>query len=162
MAMNPTDLASEIASALGYPGNVTIQVQGFAQGIIEEITQNGVASTGAVPSPHNISGITGASMAAKVANYAGYGYVTPTLLGYCTGIVSHITSSAVVSYTGPGGLPPLFFLGGTISGLSGAAMAIQVALSAGYPGVTPQLLAKCTAIADHIMNNGEANNGSIT
>jgi hypothetical protein len=162
MATSPTLLASEVATALNHPGDVTAEVLGWATGLLEELTQNGVATFGGIPGPHSISGMTGLSMASKIAGYAGYPGTTPTLIGYCTGIVAHIQGSGIVTYTGPTPPGPSYFLGGTISGLSGPAMATLVASSAGYPGTTPVLIAKCTAIANHIMTNAQVVSGVIS
>lgn len=162
MATSPALLADEVATALGNPGNITSQVLGWATGLLEELTQNGSATFGGFAGPHPISGMSGSSMATKIANYAGYPGANSTLIAYCNGIVSHIQGSGTVTYTSPTGLPPNWFLGGTISGLSGSAMAAEVASSVGYPGVSPELLAKCTAIADHITGNAEVVSGVIS
>lgn len=157
-------LATEIATAIGQ-SYVTTQVMGFAHGILEELTQNGTATFGFTPTGHTISGMTAASMAGKIATYAGYGYASPELVNFCMGIVTHIQGAAIVTYTGPifpPPPPPGWFLGGTISGLSGPAMASLVQSYVGYPSVSPQLLAKCTAIANHIMTNASVVSGVIS
>lgn len=162
MSVNYVTLASEIATAIGHPGNVTTRVTGFAHGILEELTQNGTATVGA-PTGNTISGMTGSSMATKVANYAGYSYVSTQLNKFCKGIVDHIQGSGVVSYTGP--TPPavpIYFLGGTISGLNGTGMASNVVSEVGYPFTSTELLAMCGAIANHINNNAVVTSGVIS
>lgn len=163
MATNDTLLASEIAAALGHPGDVTLPVQGFAEGILDELTSNGIAGFGGIPGPHPISGMTGASMASKVAAAAGYPGVSPELMSYCSGIVLHIQTAGQVFYTGPiPPPPPGFELDGTITGLNGAAMAALIVGMVPYPGATSELIDKCTAIADHIMTNAEVVSGAIS
>ncbi len=164
MAVNAPQLADEVAAALGYDTTST-QLIGWATGILEELTQNGIATFGFTPSGHTISGMTPASMASKIANYAGYGSVSTELLNYCTGIVNHIHGTAIVTYIGPPFPPPPppgWYLGGTISAINGAGMASMVAAAVGYPGVSAQLLAKCTAICDHIIANALVVSGVIS
>jgi hypothetical protein len=161
MSVSPSLLGTEIATALGQ-SSATSQVIGFATGILNELTQSGMAAFGS-PSGNTISGMTGADMASKVAAAAGFGSVSGTLSGFCSGIVSHIQSAGMVSYTGPTPpATPVYFLGGTISGLSGSAMAAQVQASAGYPSVSSQLLGMCTVIANHIMTNAQVTSGIIS
>lgn len=165
MAMNETQLAQEVADAMGY-STVTSQLIGWAKGIVEEV-KNGSATFGNIPGPHPISGVLGPNMATLIANYAGYGYATPELTNFCTGVAKHIVSSGVVTYTAPPPAPPAimppqaWFLNGTISGLDGSAMASLVATMVGYPNVSAKLLAECTAICDHIMSNAEVTSGVI-
>lgn len=161
MAVNASLLATQIATGMGQ-SSATSQVMGLATGILAELTGNGTAAVGS-PAGNTISGMTGSDMASKVSTAAGFGSVSSVLSGMCSGIVSHIQSSGSVSYTSP--TPPAFpvyFLGGTISGLSGSAMAAQVKSSAGFPSVTSQLLGLCTAIANHIMANAEVTAGIIS
>lgn len=161
MATNYTQLAGEIATALGHPGNVTPQVLGFARGILEELTLNGSASFGGTPGPHPISGLSGTSMASRVRSYAGYSTVTSQLQGFCTGIATHIMTG-VVTYTGPTSpTPPNWFLGGTISGMTGSGMANLVKSSVPFPNVTSQLLAMCQAVVNHIQSNAQVASGVI-
>lgn len=168
MALNASGLADEVRSAMGFPSPTSKEIVGWATGIVDEVTSNGVATFGNIPGPHPISGITGASMAGKVATAAGYGSVSAELLNFCTGVANHITGSGVVTYAGPPPAPPAlpppaaWFLGGVVSGLSGPAMAAQVASAVGYPGVSPELLNQCTAIADHIMANAQVVSGVIS
>lgn len=162
MSVNPTLLASQIAAAVGHPGNVTQQVQGFATGILNELTQSGHAAVGS-PSGNTISGMTGTSMASRVASAAGYSFVSTPLRNFCTGIVTHIQSAGSVTYTGP--IPPapvVYFLGGTIVGLSGPSMAALVQSTVGFPFTSSQLSAMCTAIATHIMTNAQVSSGTIS
>ena len=166
MATNAPQLANEIRAAMGFPLPVSQQLIGFAQGILEELTMNGIATfDSGIPGPHSISGMVGVSMATKVHNYAGWAEAgpTPQLINYCTGIVQHIHGMGIVTYVGPP--PPAipdYFLGGTISGLDGTIMANTIAGLVPYPGTSPELIAKCTAIVTHIMVNAEVVSGIIS
>ena len=107
-------------------------------------------------------------MAALIAPLAGYPGVTPDLLNFCTGVANHILAAGQVFYSGPPPAPPVlppslaWFLGGTISGLSGSAMADLVKTTMGKPSVTSELLNQCTAIANHIMTNATVVSGVIS
>lgn len=164
MATNAALLASQIAAGLGHPGDVTVQVQGFATGILEELTQNGTAGfNGGIPSPYSITGMSGGSLATKVAGYAGYPGVSPQLLSFCTAIVSHIQGAGIVTYVGPP--PPAnpnYFLGGTISGLVGATMASLIQAAVPYPFVSTELLGMSDAICNHIVANAQVVSGVIS
>jgi hypothetical protein len=163
MATSAAGLAADVATALGHPGDVSAPVLGWATGVLGELTQNGIATFGLIPGPHPISGMTGASMASKIALAAGYPGPTPILIAYAGAICTHIQSSGFVTYTSPTSpIPPNWFLGGTISGLNGPAMATLVAAACGFPGTTPILIAKCTAIASHIMSNAQVVSGVIS
>ena len=167
MALDASALSEEMRVAMGFPSPVSTQLLGWSMGVVEEVL-NGFATFGNVPSPHPISGVTGAGMASLIANYAGYGFVTPQLLNFCTAVADHITGSGIVTYIGPPPAPPglqppdAWFLGGTISGLSGASMAADVAAAVGFPGGSPQLLSQCTVIANHIMANAQVVSGVIS
>ena len=158
MALNATQLADEVRSAMGFPLPTSPKLIGWAQGIVEEIQQNGIATSGGFAGPHSISGITGASMASKVASYAGYPSISPELLGFCNGVVLHIMAMSKVFYIDP----PTFIAGGTIVGTNGPAMATQVQALVPYPLITTQLLAECTAISNHINANATVNAGIIS
>lgn len=158
MSLNPSALAAAMASGIGQ-SSPTSELSGFAQGIIEELTSNGVAAQGP-QSGNMISGISGSSMATKVVAAAGYGSVSSKLSSFCNGIVSHITSAGMVSYTAPG--PGFWNLGGTISGLSGSAMAATVASDVGYGSVSSELSGMCNAICNHIIANGDVEAGVIS
>jgi hypothetical protein len=153
--------------AMGFPAPNSAQIIGWAQGILEELTQNGTATSRNFPGPHPISGMSGASMASKIASYAGYPGVSSTLNNYCNAIVQHIQSNGQVFYTAPVAAPPAipppaaWFLNGTISGLSGSTMASLIVSQVGYPGVSSQLLAKCNAIVAHIQSNALVTDGVI-
>ena len=107
--------------------------------------------------------MTGASMASKVQGYAGYPTVSTELLDFCSAIVDHIQGDGIVTYTGPP-MPPGndWFLGGTISGLSGATLAALIQSYVGYPLVSTELLGMSTAITDHIEANAEVVSGVIS
>ena len=163
MPMTPISLANEITDAMGFPAPPSPQLIGWATGCIIELSGKGLATTGGIPGPHKITGISGPSMAAIVASVGGYGLITPQLIGECTGIMTHIMTAANVVYVAP---PPVagnpdWFIGGKISGMSGPAMATLVALFTGFPIPTPDLIKKCTAIVDHIEKNALVNNGKI-
>lgn len=163
MATNATQLADEIRSAMGFPLPVSPQLIGWATGVLDELTSNGSATFGGMAGGHPISGMTGSSMASKVAAAAGYPSVTSELENFCTAIVDHIESDGIVTYIGP--VPPTmpdWFLGGTISGLDGSALAVLVKDAVGYPSVTSELETFCTAFTDHIMNNAEVESGVIS
>jgi len=162
MAVNFNTLAAQIATGLGQP-SASDEVKGFAHGVLDELTMSGLATFGGTPSPHPISGMTGSSMANRIMSYVGYPNVSPQLLNFCTGICNHIQTAGIVTYTGP--TPPAvpnYFLGGTVSGLSGSAMASLVQAAVGYPSITPQLLGLCDAIATHIISNAQVVSGVIS
>lgn len=161
MAVSPSVLAAAMSTGIGQ-STVTPQLLGLATGILNELTISGHAAVGH-PSGNLISGMSGSSMASRVATDAGYGSVSTQLLHFCTGITTHILTSGTVSYTGP--VPPapiVYFLGGTIHGLSGSAMAALVAADVGYPFVSSQLLGLCDAVATHIMANATVTSGVIS
>ena len=166
MAMDGLQLADEIAAAMGY-SPTSAQLQGFGKGIVEEV-KNGTATFGTTPSGHTISGIVFSSMANLIKTYGGFPSVSAELLALCDGVSSNIMDNAIVTYIGPPPNPPIiepedaWFLGGTISGLDGSSMANDVKDAVGFPSVSTLLLAKCTAIVDHIMNNAEVVSGVIS
>lgn len=166
MAMNYTQLADEIATAMGYSFTSTY-ILAFAHGTVDEI-KNGMATFGNTPSGHTISGIDASNMATLIMGYAGYPFISPQLVAYCNGVATHIMGSGIVTYIGPPPAPPVimppaaWFLGGTISGLDGSACASLVKTLAGYPSVSPQLLAECTAVVDHVMANALVVSGVIS
>lgn len=169
MAVNPNQLADEVRSAMGYPAPTSDQLVGWATGVLDELTQNGTATSRNIPGPHTISGMTGASMAAKIvaASNGTYGFISTELEAYCGAIASHIQSSGQVFYTAPiptNPPPPSesYFLNGTITGLDGPTLASLVASAVGYPFVSALLLAKCTAITSHIMSDAEVTDGTIS
>jgi len=161
MSVNPTLLATEITTGIGQV-SPTIQVQGFATGILGELTANGIAQVG-LPTGNTISGLSASDMASKIANAAGYASVSSDLTKMCVGIVNHIQSVGVVSYVGP--IPPavpIYYLGGTISGLSGSGMASLVQSNVGYPSISTELLGMCNAICTHITTNAQVTSGVIS
>lgn len=169
MAVNPAGLSEEIRVAMGFPLPTSQQLIGWSTGVLDELTQSGTATSRNVAGPHTISGMTGPSMAARIvaASSGTYPFISPELTNYCNAIVQHIQTSGQVFYTGPvpGNPPPpsaSWFEGGTISGLSGPVLASLVVAQVGYPFVSTRLLAKCTAIVDHIQNNAEVLDGVIS
>jgi hypothetical protein len=167
MAVNPSQLAIQLANGIGQTFT-TAQVEAFASGILDELTQNGSATFGDIAGPHPISGLSGASMANQIAPAAGYPGISDTLQNFCQAIADHITDNGVVTYTGPAPNPPAippseaWFLGGTISGLNGPGLALEVAAAVGYPGTSAELIGFCSAITDHIEANAEVTSGVIS
>lgn len=160
MAMDWNSLADEIASAMGY-SPTSDEIKAFARGTVEGV-QTGVPTFGGVPTPHTITALVPATMAALIMGYAGYPSVTTQLLGYCTGVCNHIMAAGIITYTGPTPPPPIWNIGGTLAGLDGSACAALVAASAGYPSVTSKLEAECTAVCDHLVANMQIEAGVIS
>ena len=169
MPMSPPQLAEEIRAALAATlltdySIVTDHLDGFAEGIIEEIRQNALAGSRVFSGPHPVSGMTGASMASKVILYSNGAYpnVSPQLQNFCQGIVNHINNVTVVFYASPtGNINPNnnFFLDGVPQATNGSGMATEIRNLVPYPNNSPQLIAFCTAVADHINNNAEVTDG---
>ncbi len=100
--------------------------------------------------------------------------VTTELTGWATGIITHITTAALVSHTSgtvtgtapPSGGPLISgtATGGIISGMSGATMAGLVVSSGGAPFLTAQISTICGEIVTHIQTLGLVNfaSGGIT
>ena len=84
-------------------------------------------------------------LASEIADALGQP-VNAHLIGWSTGVISHVLMGVATFANIPGPHP--------ISGLIGATMAALVASNAGYPGTTPQLIGYCTAITTHIMTAG--------
>lgn len=168
MATSIPQLAVEIRDAMGFPAPTSKQLIGFAHGILEELTQNGQATKHFMASGHKISGMTAPSLAGKIAQYAGYGYVSPQLLAFSNGVVTHIQTAGIVTYSAPPTAPPAippgadWFLDGKISGLSGPAMAALIVVNVGFPFTSSQLIKMCTAICSHIVDNAEVVSGVIS
>lgn len=167
MAVNSSQLATQLAAGINQ-GFTTAQVEAFAAGVLDELTQNGSATFGDIAGPHPISGLSGPSMASKIAPPAGYPGISATLQNFCQAIADHINNNGTVTYTGPPPAPPAlpaseaWFLGGTISGLNGPGLASEVAAAVGYPGVSSQLIGFCSAITDHLEANAEVTSGVIS
>ncbi len=168
MATSSSGLAEEVRKAMVFPLPISKELIGWATGVLNELTGNGTATARIIPGPHSISGMTGGSMADKVVQEAGYPNASKELKLYCGAIVAHIQGSGQVFYIAPIAAPPAiqpadaWFLGGTISGLNGPILAGLIAKAVGYPGVSARLLAKATAIVDHIQNNAEVTDGVIS
>lgn len=163
MAMSGPALADEIRTSMGFPPPTTLQIIGWATGVVTHLQTSGSATTGGIPGPHPISGLSGPAMALLITGLAGYPFPSPDLINFCSAMATYIMANAEVTYTGP---PPSagnpdWFSGGTISGMDGADMASLVASSTGKPGATPELIDKCTAIVNHIQDNAEVENGVI-
>lgn len=155
MSLNVTALADAITIGLGQSLPHSPEVLGFAQGIIDELKAGTAGFGGPNPSPYSISGVTGSSMAGRVKNAAPYPSVSSELSAFCGSIATQI-QAGIVTYSGPPGGP--YALGGTISGVSGSA----IASGAGFPSVTSQLSGMCNAIANHTVSNAQVVSGVIS
>jgi hypothetical protein len=123
-----------------------------------------------------IAGLLGSSMANYIiaADPKDYPYLTPQLSGMCDGIAQHIVVQATITFaigTINGActntlISPGVFVGtgagGTVSGLDGSGMANLVVSQAKFPNVTPELLNKCTAIANYIMAHAIVSYSTVT
>lgn len=163
MALSARPLAKKIADALE-EDTVSKQLVGWAKAVVTEVT-SGVAGFGGIPGPHAISGLVGPRLAKLIAKEAGYPGVTPELIKYATAITTYIMSAAKVTYKAPppnGMGAPDWFIGGTISGMSGQPLAQAIAKAEGYPDVSEQLLKKSTAIVEYIQANAGVQKGAIS
>lgn len=165
MGMIYMQMAQEMQDAIGFSGALSKQLIGTAQGIVEEIQESAIATFGVIPGPHPTSGMSPNSMAQKIAIYTGYGYVTPQLIAFCKGIIMHMHEATVVTYKAPTGLlvpTENFKILGTASGTNGPGMAEKVRSCIGFPYVSPNLLAECTAISNHINANAQIQVGKFS
>ena len=167
MALNGTQLAESIRSIMGYPTPTSDQLIGWSTGIVNEIVFNGSATYGNTPSGHPISGLSASSMADRIiTEVSQYPVVTTQLIQFCAGIVEHIHSNAIVTYSSPIKNPPTeplgWYLGGTISGMTAAGMAESIRSNVGYTTVSNLLLAECSAIVSHIHDFGQVEWGIIS
>lgn len=185
MALVPALLADKIKTDMGFAGLTSAQLLGWATGVIDEIQNvavvtnvSGITGTclASGPAPLSsgigtggvISAMTGSSMATKVKNAAGYPFVSTQLTDFCTGIVNHIQSLGTMEFAS-GGITgtctntlvvagPLTSgagINGTISGLNGPVLALDIHNAVGYPGsVSTKLVEFCTAFTDYIMSDG--------
>jgi hypothetical protein len=154
MGLVDSDLADAITLGLGQSLPHSAETLGFATGILNELRAATAGFGGMSPGPYSISGMSGSSMATRVKNAAGYPSVSAELTSFCQAI-SDAVALGIVVYTGPG---PVFFLGGTISGISGSSMAS----AAGFPSVTSQVSGMCGAIATYINSNASVTSGVIS
>ena len=153
MSMSKPILAQAIATGVSQAA-ATSQVDGFASGIIDEITINGIASTGSAAG--SITGLVAATMANRIEIASGYPSVSAELLGICTGIVKHLHDDAILIY------PAFPYINsGEITNLDGSVLAGYVKTESGYPNVSAELLGMCTGIVTHLMDNAECNGGTI-
>ena len=158
MALSATGLADEIRIAMGFPNPVSAELVGWASGVVTEITVNGSAATGS-PGPTNaVSGLSGPTLATSIVSGAGYPGTSAELLSYATAVAGYMVATAKVTYVNA----PDWNAGGTISLMTGAGMAAAIAAGVGYPSVSAELLAKSTAMVDHIQTNALVNGGTIT
>lgn len=154
MGLVDADLADAITLGLGKSLPSPPEVLGFAKGILDELRAATAGFGGPSPGPYSISGMSGSSMATRVKNAAGFPSVSSELSNFCQAI-SDAVALGLVIYTGPG---PVFFLGGTISGISGSSMAS----AAGFPSVTSEVSGMCGAIATYINGNASVTSGVIS
>jgi hypothetical protein len=166
MALNPALLASQIQAAIAAP-SVTPEILGFATAVCEEIIENGLATFAYFSGPHIISELDGASLANRVAGYLGRGPESANTIKFCTGITEYIMDAGVVFYASKAINPPLvppelsWQNQGTITLLIGPDMADSIESFVGAPFMSSKLIAKCTAICNHIMSNAQVEIGII-
>ncbi len=168
MALNPSLLASEIQAAIGAP-SVTPEILAYATAICEEIIENGLATFTTIPTPHTISDLDGDSLATKVADKIGRGPKSDNTVKFCTGIAEYINDNGIVTYASKpiSYTPPIVTIPqswqneGTISLLIGPDMADLIEEKVGAPFMSSKLIAKCTAICNHITSNAQVEIGKI-
>jgi len=190
MALSGPALADAIRSTMGFPLPVSTYLNGWGNGIVNEITTNAQVSnasgtvTGTAPSiggplsagaatGGTISNLNGSRLASTVASDAGYPFVSGNLSAMCGAIVTHIESVGLVSFssgnitgtctndaTHPGTLSGGAGTGGTVSGLNGSTLASAIASAVGYPFVSSQLINFSTAIVNYIMTNAQVSYAS--
>lgn len=192
--MTGSALASAIQSAMGFPDPLSAQLSGWGSGVVAEIQANalvafasgnvvgicpssGGALTAGAASGGVISGISGASMAPRVATAANYGSVDATLTTYCDQIASHIMTSGRVSFSSgsitgtctntssnPGSLTTGAGSSGTISGLDGTTLANLISAAMGYGSTSSDLTNFCKGICDYIQGNAvvSLSSGNVT
>ena len=165
MPVNPSGLADEMADSMGQ--DVTDELKGIAQGILDELTLQGIATFGLIPGPHPVVGLTPPTMAAKIVSAGGAKTITPQLLGLCTGIVSGLATAIVTYAAPPQTIPPIapildWFTGGLIAGLAGPVMAVQISSALGFPAPTPELINMANSIVNHIQANAQVESGKIS
>jgi len=189
MAMKPDDMADAIHTEMGFPGDASDDLKGWAKAIIMELTTNAVVAnapgtiTGDAPPTGGplingegknglITKLEEANLADNVSSFTGRSPVTAQLIGFSKGIVDHIMAMGRVEFASgniigactntppppPPGLPGMFTGSGSngeVTSLDGAQMALLVKDNVGYPDVSPELEAMCTAICNYIMDNAE-------
>jgi hypothetical protein len=182
MAMNAAALADEIKEAAGQSKETSKENKAEAEAIVEELQQMGLVTlatpfiTGTCPSGGPLSGgqakmgvilgISGPTLAARMAQKMGFGAPSPQLLGKATGIATHImtgkvsfASGKVAGTCGNSPTSPGPFAGaasgGKIEGLDGSGMAALVSKGIGQASASPELTKVCKAICDHVQKNAE-------
>lgn len=181
MAMSASTLADDIKTALGFSDPTSDETKGLAKSIVEEIQAASTANapgtvTGNAPpsggplvggaaSNGTILGMTGASLAGRLKTNMGKPSITPELQGMADAIVSKVMAGSVSfslvtgvcsNTSGPPPTPGVLTgaaANGTISGIVGDDLALEIATNMGKGAPTPELKAMCGAIADHIVNN---------
>jgi hypothetical protein len=183
VAMDVDKLARELHSAQGVPGAPTMEVRGMAEAIISEVKELAIVSLlpgtiiatappsggsliGGSAGPGLIVGPSGPTLAARMVAKMGKGGLTPQMLGWATGVTTHlltgtvrfssgmITGSSANTPVSPG---PAVGGGsrGKIVGLSPGGMAQLVVLGIGQTQVTDTVRKMCEAIVNHLMNDAE-------
>jgi hypothetical protein len=87
------------------------------------------------------------TLATAIATGIGQSFVTQQVTAFATGVLDELTQNGSATFGNIPGPHP-------ISGLTGASMASRIVAAAPYPFTSPELVNFCTAIADHINNNG--------
>lgn len=178
----PADLADAIRSQMGFPTPVSMQLTGWATGVISHLTSQGIVNflpgtitgdtspgsslSNGAGSGGVVSGLSGSAMAPLVASDAGYPNVSSVLQTYCTQICNHVMTGLVNIDSGnvsgtctntplsPGPLAAGAAMNGKLTGLSGSALASLIHNAVGYPGsVSQPLIQFCTAICNYLMSN---------
>lgn len=178
----PTDLATAIRTAMGFPVPNSTQLVGWANGVISHLETSGIVnflpgtitgSTSPGSSLSNgagsggiVSGLSGSVMAPLVAADAGYPGVSSILQIYCNQIALHVMTGLVTfdpgNVTGtctntplsPGPLAAGAASNGKLNGLSGPTLANLIHAAVGYPGsVSAKLTQFCTALCNYLMAN---------
>lgn len=191
--MTGNGMADSIRTSMGFPTPLSAQLIGWGTAIVEHLQTAGLVNnapgtvTGTcapVPGPllngaaagGLIAGLSGSTLANLVKTYAGYPSITSQLQGLCDAIVSHVQTMGIVSFasgniTGVCTNTPLSpgtvtgeGSGGTIAGLSGSVLASSAQGMAGFPSVTPELIAFCSGIVNYIMSDASVSyaTGTVT
>lgn len=192
MAMVVSDLADALKSSLGFGALATSsQNTGLAKAIIDEMmaalvnhapgTITGTAPPSGGPLISGaatlglITGMTPASLAARMIAEMGFASISAEVLQMATAICTHLQTTGTVSFASGNitgsctntPVSPGALIGegtaGQIVGLSGPVLAALIAVA--YGGiVSPQLLSFSTALTDYIMNNAEVTylTGTVT
>ena len=183
MGMSADKLAKALHDAQGAPGEPTSELKGMAAAIVAEVstmsivtflpaTINGVAPSSGGPlsngsgSGGTILGPTGPTLAAQMVAKMGKGGTTPQMLGFATGVTTHLLTGKVSFSPGnitgvctnsptSGGTVTGAGSKGKIGGLSASAMAQLIVTGLGQTEVTDRVKKMCEAIVSHLTNDAE-------